>query len=436
MASEWIFSTVGWLLGMAGAALAAWALFWDRSRGRRRCPNCWYDMSGAPGLQYSECGHRASMPRNLCSTRRRYDWLAVALAMALIAYSIYVEPRCQREGWFGALPSSALVWAAPVGDRSWETPHTPPWRMFAPPKASLIERLMQRGSRGELWAWQSRVLVGRIFQAHPNELAHLINVPERWPVDTPLYVRVEPYHAQLLFASKSTEVFVRLHGSGLGWAESNGGSLGFMRSDLVNLGVIGVRSEPLMLDVELRDHGRAVGRGTISSPIRIEGALTDYLKPLPSSCVDQVISECRPGLFLEADSRAVFLMEEPDGRLFSEHEPCTIAIRASILRDDRDVGHAVAWFQNIGAFDCFDGLTWALNSTSVVWQAAAPADLGTGPGTWELVLTPEPGLAMWDYLPTDRLQPRFRERANRFWSGRIRIPLAVDSLATSASTSP
>ena len=39
-----------------GAPLLVWAMFGDRARGRRRCPRCWYDMSGATLLKCPECG--------------------------------------------------------------------------------------------------------------------------------------------------------------------------------------------------------------------------------------------------------------------------------------------------------------------------------------------------------------------------------------------
>ena len=42
--------TIGWGLIALGALLILRALFADRSRGRRRCPRCWYSMDGAPSL--------------------------------------------------------------------------------------------------------------------------------------------------------------------------------------------------------------------------------------------------------------------------------------------------------------------------------------------------------------------------------------------------
>src|SRR5262245_16943278 len=51
-------------LPAALGVLALWVgLFTDPSRGRRRCPACWYDMSGTDGMTCSECGRVAREER-------------------------------------------------------------------------------------------------------------------------------------------------------------------------------------------------------------------------------------------------------------------------------------------------------------------------------------------------------------------------------------
>jgi hypothetical protein len=45
----WVAWVLAGLLLVGGGWLFAWALFWDRSRGRRRCPKCWYDLRGTQG---------------------------------------------------------------------------------------------------------------------------------------------------------------------------------------------------------------------------------------------------------------------------------------------------------------------------------------------------------------------------------------------------
>ena len=49
--SDWFIETGIYLLAIAavpfiGLLLVFWGLWGDRSRGRPRCPKCWYDMRG------------------------------------------------------------------------------------------------------------------------------------------------------------------------------------------------------------------------------------------------------------------------------------------------------------------------------------------------------------------------------------------------------
>src|SRR5690606_13065681 len=68
----------GVALGMVafGAGLVAWGLRGDRPRGRRRCPRCWYDMTGARGLTCPECGREAADADELLLPRRKGRMIA------------------------------------------------------------------------------------------------------------------------------------------------------------------------------------------------------------------------------------------------------------------------------------------------------------------------------------------------------------------------
>ena len=49
--TDWSLETGLYLLGVAvipgvGVLLVLWGLWGDRSKGRPRCPKCWYDMRG------------------------------------------------------------------------------------------------------------------------------------------------------------------------------------------------------------------------------------------------------------------------------------------------------------------------------------------------------------------------------------------------------
>ncbi len=105
---DWLYHTLGWTLAAAGVALLTWALFWDRSRGRRRCPKCWYSMEGVPGLRCPECGREVGREALLYRTRRKWVWVRVSCF--LLGASVAVGPG--REVWlngWSVVPTSVLV---------------------------------------------------------------------------------------------------------------------------------------------------------------------------------------------------------------------------------------------------------------------------------------------------------------------------------------
>lgn len=97
--------------------LAVWVLYRailrDRPRGRPRCPNCWYDMTGAPSLTCPECGQDARTPARLLKTRRRWRLAVLALLIALLPlYGHMVRERMivQSESLKSALvPTTARI---------------------------------------------------------------------------------------------------------------------------------------------------------------------------------------------------------------------------------------------------------------------------------------------------------------------------------------
>ena len=109
----WLVPTIAWTLALIALAVFVWALFWDRARGRKRCPKCWYDMSGASPddagtFMCPECGNVAGTERQLGKTRR-YWW--VAAAGAFVAASTYIGPRLlpvYERGWIALAPTWAL----------------------------------------------------------------------------------------------------------------------------------------------------------------------------------------------------------------------------------------------------------------------------------------------------------------------------------------
>ncbi|MDZ4754742.1 MAG: hypothetical protein SGJ11_09620 [Phycisphaerae bacterium] len=135
---------VAWLAGMLIAALVIllfWrAMFSDRSRGRRRCPSCWHDMSGAPTLRCPECGHDARHERRLFATRRRWR-RAFGLVAALVVTALVVRVRVTGENLFEYAPTWALCAALPYTTSTPAGPGAPPF--VGPIQRALDERILK-----------------------------------------------------------------------------------------------------------------------------------------------------------------------------------------------------------------------------------------------------------------------------------------------------
>lgn len=141
----WCFAAV---LALAGLLVIFRALFGDRARGRRRCPRCWYDMSGTDGLRCPECGRSAKSASRLLRTRRRPLRAAAGLLMLLAAYLVYLTPRAIAGGWWTAVPTPVLVLALQFyNDEAAE-------RVFA----SVQARMLTPGANVSAW---EKLLVAR-----------------------------------------------------------------------------------------------------------------------------------------------------------------------------------------------------------------------------------------------------------------------------------
>ena len=188
---DWLYTAGGWALCAVAVALGVWALFSDRSRGRRRCPKCWYDMRGTPGNRCPECGREPSRESRFHKTKRRWRWAALAAILAVVAYGVHAVPAYWRAGWAGAVPSSVLALFAPAVPS--KTPFVfPPGVVVAgmpmtPSILSTSQRLANelwyRLENNRLARWQSQVFIERYLRSTPLDLARHLQLPARWPLN-------------------------------------------------------------------------------------------------------------------------------------------------------------------------------------------------------------------------------------------------------------
>lgn len=417
-----VWGFAGWTLAAGAVGLTAWALFWDRSRGRRRCPGCWYDLAGVPGLVCPECGRTASAEKSLHCTRRRWRWVFVGCLILLSSSTLGVVPRIQREGWFGAVPSTLLVWFVPVGDQSWESPvSSPEWLVFWPPRSSSLVRLFARRDAEGLWRWQSQVLLSRIFKAHPDELAHMVLLPDRWPGDAPLCVRLNAMYGSGQYGVEG--VVVREQGSKGAWA-------GEAKDSLLGFGAyLAPRNDPTVggkahIEVRLRDRGGVIWQGEHPRTVRLEGVVTDYMTGVNSDEADKAVLASHPRLWKNPSGQWELVVDNKSGAF---RAGCTVALRAEVLRDGVVMGTSKSFsrssflFASSGAW-----IPWSVSP--VDWTAEAPADAELGDGHWERRLRGDGSLAMQDYFPLEKWGSDNvnLQVVNRFWMGEVTTPLVID----------
>lgn len=108
----WLWMAVVLTVNATLVYIAWWALFSDKSRGRRRCPKCWYDLAYSPGMQCPECGFKAKREKQFGRTRRRF-WTALAAILAATVICVVASERATGRGFASYLPTRVLLWLVP-----------------------------------------------------------------------------------------------------------------------------------------------------------------------------------------------------------------------------------------------------------------------------------------------------------------------------------
>ena len=167
----WLFPTIAWTLAALALALLTWALFWDRPRGRKRCPKCWYDMAGTSSrddLDCPECGHTANTERSLGKTRRRPKVAGLALILLLVfshaAYALTTRlQKVQERGLVAAIPTSLLIFASDPAHLNGVVDLS----MAGPPRGSAAWEVNERSS--ELASWHAGLIAWKVNDGQEPE---------------------------------------------------------------------------------------------------------------------------------------------------------------------------------------------------------------------------------------------------------------------------
>lgn len=163
----------GFGLSLFGLYVAILGYRGQRSRGRRRCPKCWYLIDEALGLNCSECGYESRREADLFRPRRRWRIATLGLLLVAAGQLGWLESRVRRGGWIAAVPSEVLIVGMPWLPDSWLRTGAP----GAVEDWSLVGRV-GGGSRysvagGEAWtdSWARRRAAGWVRDARSTDVA-------------------------------------------------------------------------------------------------------------------------------------------------------------------------------------------------------------------------------------------------------------------------
>ncbi|MCZ6836951.1 MAG: hypothetical protein O7G85_14335 [Planctomycetota bacterium] len=117
---DWVCYVFAALLFLVALACFYRGFLFDRLKGQRRCPKCWYDMTGTRGLTCSECGFITKGERQLFKTRRRWRWVGLGFVIFLMACILPMYENLRDGTWIENAPNwlliRALRWAPNSSD--------------------------------------------------------------------------------------------------------------------------------------------------------------------------------------------------------------------------------------------------------------------------------------------------------------------------------
>lgn len=149
--TPWVMWSVGVLAFASGLGVVARSLFWDRARGRRRCPKCWYSMEGlAAGSDTAtcpECGLSVKRASSLLRTRRHWRVAAVGVIVMVLSVAVVSVPFVRAKHWYDISPDTPLLLTLRQDPKTW---------------SGATNELYNRAAKGNLWNWQERIVIDNL----------------------------------------------------------------------------------------------------------------------------------------------------------------------------------------------------------------------------------------------------------------------------------
>lgn len=146
LGTAWIWIAIAAPLLVAGAVFIVRFVVGDRSRGRPRCPRCWYDMGGGQE-KCPECGRVVRSERDLRRARRPKRWAVVGVGFLVLGGASLVTRQAVVHGAVSLVPDWVLV----AGMERWE------------PGGHVGRELSDRLEEGRISLGAQRRLIRRAF---------------------------------------------------------------------------------------------------------------------------------------------------------------------------------------------------------------------------------------------------------------------------------
>jgi len=170
MSNDWIYWFVAGALLIYGLALQWWAVLANRAMDRRRCPRCWYDMTGTTERRCPECGRTYRSEVQLHRRRPRWRTLAIGIAMM---FGAALAMKASRDGFAVMIPTPVLAFIAPyvVGNGG-----------------AVEEEFTRRFSEGDISEAAVRRIVRRWIDDDAPPWKIEILTRDQWPADMPMHI--------------------------------------------------------------------------------------------------------------------------------------------------------------------------------------------------------------------------------------------------------